>query len=67
MIATPAQAFTSPAGVLATVVSLLTFALARTPAGPLLAALRLGGGVITASLATAVYAGVAALTAVFNI
>jgi hypothetical protein len=33
----------------------------------LLATVRPGGGVITASFATAVYAGVAALTAVFNI
>lgn len=67
MIPVLLQAFTSPAGVLAIVVGLLSFALGRTPAWPLLAAVRPGGGaVITATLAAAVYIGVTALTAVFN-
>jgi len=67
MIPTLVQAFTSPAGVLAIAAGLLSFALGRTPAWPLLAAVRpAGAAIITASLAAAVYVGVTALTAVFN-
>jgi hypothetical protein len=61
------QAFSSPACVLAIVAGLLSFALGRSPAWPLLAAVRPGGAVvITATLAATVYVGVTALTAVFN-
>ena len=67
MIPSFVQAFSSPAGVLAIVVGFLSFALGRTPAWPLLAAVRPGGAaVLTATLAAAVYVGVTALTAVFN-
>lgn len=67
MIPSLVQAFTSPAGVLAIVAGLPWFALGRTPAWPLLAAIRAGvAAVITATLAAAVYVGVTALTAVFN-
>jgi len=67
MIPTLVQAFTSPAGVLAIVVGLLSFALGRSPAWPLLAAVRPGGAVvITVSIAAAVYIGVTAVNSVFN-
>lgn len=67
MIPSFVQAFSSPAVVLAIIVGFLSLALGRTRTWPLLAAVRPGGAVvITATLAAAVYAGVTALTAVFN-
>jgi hypothetical protein len=53
--------------VLAIVVGLLSFALGRSPAWPLLAAVRPGGAVvITVSIAAAVYIGVTAVNSAFN-
>jgi len=67
MIPSVVQALTSTAGVLAIAAGLLSFALGRSPAWPLLAAGRpAGAAVITVSIATAVYAGVTTVVSVLN-
>ena len=65
MFPTLVQAFTSPAGVLAIVVGLLSFAMGRSPAWPFLAAVRPAGAVVITVSIAAVYVGVTAFDSVF--